>query len=245
MKSTGYKWFSVHYLIWGLKTYPNSGTHILVLAYVKHIEDPFGFCLFVFILTGMLVLLKVLEYISLRAQHILKNIWETQSCGQKIYWIPLLSDHRHLFLNTWAGPQCINPSTNTHTHTHTHTHNYSSFFFKEFWLPYLKSLKLNLSSYIQLLSCSCFEDILNYIILSILLIILFIYISNVIPFSILPPWGPYHTSLHSLKCYSPTHLSRIQLFWGHKASTGQAHTLIALRPDNAILCYICIVGVMY
>lgn len=176
MKSTGYKWFSVHYLIWGLKTYPNSGTHILVLAYVKHIEDPFGFCLFVFILTGMLVLLKVLEYISLRAQHILKNIWETQSCGQKIYWIPLLSDHRHLFLNTWAGPQCN--------------------------------------------------------------------ISNVIPFSIFPPWGPYHTSLHSLKCYSPTHLSRIQLFWGHKASTGQAHTLIALRPDNAILCYICIVGVM-
>lgn len=52
-----------------------------MLAYVKHIEDPFGFCLFVFILTGMLVLLKVLEYISLRAQHILKNIWETQSCG--------------------------------------------------------------------------------------------------------------------------------------------------------------------
>ena len=111
----------VHCLIWGLKTYPNSGPHILVLAYVKHIEDPFGFCLLVFILTGMLVLLKVLEYISLRAQHILKNIWETQSCGQKIYWIPWLFDHRHLFLNTWAGPQCINPSTNTHTHTHTHT----------------------------------------------------------------------------------------------------------------------------
>ena len=122
MKSTGYKWFLIHCLIWGLKTYPNSGTHILVLAYVKHIEDPFGFCLFVFILTGMLVLLKVLEYISLRVQHTLKNIWEIQSCGQEIYWIPWLSFYRHLFLNTWAGPQCINPSTNKHTHTHTHTH---------------------------------------------------------------------------------------------------------------------------
>jgi hypothetical protein len=74
-----------------------------------------------------------------------------------------------------------------------------------------------------------------------LLIILFIYISNVAP---LPSPPPCPFSSLSLRGYSPKHppdLASITVLWGIKSLQDQTHPL-PQRPDKAVLGYICIRG---
>jgi len=75
---------------------------------------------------------------------------------------------------------------------------------------------------------------------------LFIYISNVVPFLISPPKPPTAFPLPFVsKKVLPYHppltpyTSSTLFLWGIKPPQDQAHSL-PLSPDKAILCYICI-----
>ena len=73
----------------------------------------------------------------------------------------------------------------------------------------------------------------NYILLD----ILFIYISNVIPFPGFPSTNPYSISL--LPCFYKgvlPHRPAIPIHWGIKPSQNQ-WPFLPLMPDKAILCY--------
>jgi hypothetical protein len=74
----------------------------------------------------------------------------------------------------------------------------------------------------------------------------FVYISNVGPFLVSPPWL-YHTSLSPLplRGYTPPyphslepHPSNFALLWGIKPPQDQPPPL-PLMPDKTVLCYLC------